>query len=641
MSKKKEGSNFRLWHTASPDSMAESIAAQACDHGIAASQLHITDFDAPRRQVSVIYVIAEVVLSPINEIQTTPLSVVPVSVVPRVISGRFASGDFDKMRGGYYTPIALARWMANWAVRAQNDRVLEPSCGDGAFIDAATTRLLELGASKAAVVRQGRAIELAPTEAEKARTRLRANLDLSGNDVITTCDFFSWDAQEDKHTIFDAVVGNPPFIRYQAFPEPSRTLAMKLMVREGLKPNKLTNIWVPFVIAAAARLAQGGRLAMVLPAELLQVGYAAQLRSYLVERFERLNVVACNELFFERAEQEVVLLLAEGARSRSDLPCRVALTEAATVADVTSHTPSDVLARAEPKAVEHHSEKWLKYFLSAREIALMREIRESSAATTLKEHGSIDVGVVTGKNEFFVITADQVRTWGLEKYVIPLVSRAAQLRGATIDEAEWQTLSEAGDRVHLIDMSRAKGTIPERVRHYIAAGESQDFHTGYKCSIRTPWYAVPSIWTPDGFFFRQIYDFPRVVANNAGATSTDTIHRLRADKPTEVISNLYTHLAGASAEIEGRSYGGGVLELEPTEAERLLMPKTLKLGLPLEEVDRLVRAGRLTDVLDQNDRLLLEPMGLSAAECALLKDIWTKMRDRRLGRRRRRSRVVE
>jgi adenine-specific DNA-methyltransferase len=289
----------------------------------------------------------------------------------------------------------------------------------------------------------------------------------------------------------------------------------------------------------------------------LQVSYAAQLRAYLVERFERIDIVACNELFFDRAEQEVVLLLAEGARSVDEgRPCQVALTESATVADVTSHAPAVVLALSEPKTVEHHAEKWLKYFLSEPEIALMREVRESQAATTLKTHGSVDVGVVTGKNAFFVVTAEQVEMWDLADHVVPLVSRAAQLKGATIDVDEWKTLSTSGDRVHLIDLAGAKGRLSERVRRYIAAGEAHDYHTGYKCSIRSPWYAVPSIWKPDGFFFRQIYDFPRVVANHARATSTDTIHRLRADRPAEVIGNLYTHLTGASAEIEGRSYGG-------------------------------------------------------------------------------------
>jgi adenine-specific DNA-methyltransferase len=140
---------------------------------------------------------------------------------------------------------------------------------------------------------------------------------------------------------------------------------------------------------------------------------------------------------------------------------------------------------------------------------------------------------------------------------------------------------------------------------------------------------------PDGFLFRQIYDFPRVVLNRAGATSTDTIHRLRAKQatPERVVANTYSWLTAASAEIEGRSYGGGVLELEPTEAERLLMPAALNGALPLAECDRLTRAGRLDEALEQNARIvLMGHMGLSKSECAMLRDIWFRMRDRRMAR---------
>jgi len=64
---------------------------------------------------------------------------------------------------------------------------------------------------------------------------------------------------------------------------------------------------------ADSRLSVGGRLGMIVPAELLQVTYSAQLRKYLVDRFERIEIVACNEMFFPNAEQEVVLLFAEGS----------------------------------------------------------------------------------------------------------------------------------------------------------------------------------------------------------------------------------------------------------------------------------------------------------------------------------------
>lgn len=555
------------------------------------------------------------------------------------LRGRFADLDEDKLRGGYYTSARVAEWLCAWAIQSASDTVLEPSCGDGAFIEAAARRLRTLGATPAKIGRQLTGVEIIPAEARAATDRLRPTLGKAADKVVVNADFFTW-WKGTEQPAYDAIVGNPPFIRYQSFPEPHRTLAMAIMGEQGLIPNRLTNIWVPFVVAATASLKPGGRLALVLPAEILQVTYAAQLRSYLADHFKRIDVIACNELFFENAEQEVVLLLADGVLTKpsAENECRVALTAADTVAEITKSKPAMLLKRAEPKTIQHDSEKWLKYFLDNRQISFMRSIREAAIATPMSTHASIDVGVVTGKNEFFVLSADQVEALGLEGYTTPLVSRSAQLKGSQIGKADWRALAVAGDRVHLLNISKAQaGKLTVKLRRYIEEGERKEFHKGYKCSIREPWYLVPSVWVPDGFAFRQIYDFPRMVLNSSGATSTDTIHRMcsKHAKPERVIANTYTWLTAASAEIEGRSYGGGVLELEPTEAERLLMPAKLNGAIPLSEVDQLVRAGRLNSVLEENARVILrEHMGLSIADCNMLKGIWTMMRDRRNSRRR-------
>lgn len=555
-------------------------------------------------------------------------------------AGRFLDLDFDKLRGGYYTRPELAAWMCEWAIRTVDDVILEPSCGDGSFLEAAAVRISSLNVPSSEIGKRLFGVEIVPSEAETARAKLRSHLGSEADSTVEEGDFFAWWLRPERPQV-DAVVGNPPFIRYQTFPEPHRSRAMAIMADLGMKPNRLTNIWVPFVAAAAACLKPGGRMALVLPAELLQVSYASQLRSFLADRFAQINVVACNELFFDNAEQEVVLLLADGAVSDpSPLHhCRVSLAETVTVQDIVGRPPAEVLRSAEPKTVRHDSEKWLKYFLSAREIGLMRELRESEAVSPLSAHASVDVGVVTGKNEFFVLNSEQVREYGLDGHTVPVVSRSAQMRGAIITDSEWKELAAASNnRVHLLHLAPINGSKPKKaLADYIQKGEEAGFHTGYKCSIRKPWYAVPSVWIPDGLFFRQIYDFPRVVLNRASATATDTIHRLRSlSAPAEMlIPNLYTHLTGASSEIEGRSYGGGVLELEPTEAERLLVPAILQKALPLDEIDRLVRAGKLDYALEENDRLILiEGLGLNKAECAMLRAIWEKMRDRRMARKR-------
>lgn len=559
---------------------------------------------------------------------------------PVASRGRYTDLDNDKLRGGYYTSSVVADWLCSWAIRTSKDRVLEPSCGDGAFLEAAVKRYAELGARKATIAKNLTGIEIISAEAAHARKKITTLLGAGAQEVVNTNDFFGW-WQEIKEPAFDAVVGNPPFIRYQTFPEPHRSKAMAIMAQLGLSPNRLTNIWVPFVVAAVASLRPGGRLAMVLPAELLQVTYAAQIRSFLTDRFARIDIIACNELFFEKAEQEVVLLLASDALAAPSEanPCRVTMTEARTLAEITSRRPYLVLANAQPKTIHHDHEKWLKYFLTEREITFMRTLRSASIVTNLSTHASVDVGVVTGKNEFFVLTGAQVKEFGLDDYTAPLISRSAHLKGARIAKSDWRSMASAGDRVHLLHLKPTKDSKPSAaLARYIRFGESQKFHKGYKCSIRNPWYEVPSVWTPDGFLFRQIYDFPRMVLNRAGATSTDTIHRLTCakEKPERVIANTYTWLTAASAEIEGRSYGGGVLELEPTEAERLLMPAKLNGAMPLTDCDRLTRSGKLDHVLEENARIvLIGHMGLSQKDCGMLRDIWFKMRERRMARRKR------
>ena len=560
---------------------------------------------------------------------------------PQELLGGFKSQGADKLRGGYYTSSGVANWLCEWAIRSAGDRVLEPACGDGVFLNSVLERFSALGACPPEMDSNNLiGVEVIPEEADRARKRLLDRFGLRVSDVVLTGDFFdAWRGLNSRG--FDAVVGNPPFIRYQNFPEPYRSRAMAIMTELGLKPNRLTNIWVPFVVAASASLRSGGRLALVLPAELLQVSYAAQLRSFLAERFSRIDIIACNELFFDNAEQEVLLLLADGALPvpSSDNRCRVAMTEANTVSEVIGRSPDEVIAETPPKTIQHDSEKWLKYFLTNKEISLMRKLREAPEITNLSAFASVDVGVVTGRNSFFVLSGKEIAEHGLEEYGVPIVSRTEQLKGARLNPEDWQSLADDGKRVHLLHLSPLNGDpLKGPLKRYIQTGEEKRIHEGYKCSIRSPWYAVPSVWQPSGFLFRQIYDFPRAVLNQANATSTDTIHRLSCKvQPEQVVANAYTYLSAASAEIEGRSYGGGVLELEPSEAERLLMPIPLGQGLSIEECDDFIRTGRLADLLDENSRLvLMDSVGLSKRDCALLRDIWVKMRSRRSGRRRRR-----
>lgn len=545
-----------------------------------------------------------------------------------------ANATNQKRRGGYYTPDAIGQFLAAWAIRSPSDEVLEPSCGDGALLAAAARRLLTLGASPIHAGHQLQGLELFASEAELARARL-AHLGILEKNAITTGDFFEFDDQAWGiiGRRFDVVLGNPPFLRYHTFPEAQRQRAFRIMQTAGLNPTRLTNSWVPFLIAASLRLKANGRLAMVIPAELLQVKYAEETRAFLARHFGAIALITFRRLVFPEIQQEVVLLLAEKKPESESGIDVIELGDAADLTDVA------VTLRERPhlKTIDHAQEKWTQYYLEEREIALLRAVKERADIRRFGQLGCVDVGVVTGNNAFFVLNESQAQTLGLTERTLPLVGRTAQIPGLELTREEWQRLREADSLCHLLNLPAVPfAELPPKAQAYVRSGEEQGIHTGFKCRNRKLWYIVPSLWSPDAFLFRQIHQYPKLVVNGAGATSTDTIHRVRIHEPQkagQIAAAFLNSLTFAFSEVIGRSYGGGVLELEPNEAEQIPVPFFEDVRLDFAELDRLERMGDIEAILSQTDALLLqEKSGFSASEAAVFRQIWRKLSGRRLGR---------
>jgi adenine-specific DNA methylase len=552
--------------------------------------------------------------------------------------------SYQKLRGGYYTPEPIARFLSDWAVQTPDDRILEPSCGDGVLMEASLRSLLAKGASRKKVALQVQGVEADESERQKALKRISAQGFSSQAVRIHSGDFFSWCQSlflsegllglcEVPPEKFDVVIGNPPFIRYQNFLEAHRKPAFEMMFRAGLKPNRLTNAWVPFVVAASFALSEKGRLAMVLPAELLQVNYAAELRCFLSNFFNKITLITFRKLVFADIQQEVVLLLAERNGGGAG---GIRTVELNGIDDLPTWQYSD-FTRRELKPLDHSTEKWTQYFLDKKEIGLLRELKNHPLMISAGDLMEVDVGVVTGENKFFVLNYEQIERLSLQKYVRRIVSRSAHLRGIDFSDAEWNFNRSQDYPSYLLDLSEVGfDELSQELHCYISAGERADYHSGFKCRIRKRWYVVPSIWVPDAFMLRQIHDYPKLVFNRACATCTDTIHRVRFRQGVNgnlVSASFLNSLTFAFAEVVGRSYGGGVLELEPNEAEKLLLPRKMAKNLPPKEIHSLLLKDGIDTVLAITDRMLLiEEAGLSLKEAQMLRQIWQKLKNRRIGR---------
>jgi adenine-specific DNA-methyltransferase len=516
----------------------------------------------------------------------------------------------------------MADFLLAWGLGCGPARVLEPSCGDGAFLAALARR----PPCPAPFVQ---AVELSPGEADKARAVLDRYRAVGGEGAVLGADYLRHALTDDS--AYDLVLGNPPYVRYQYLGGDQILAAQALLDRRGLPLPRHASSWAPFVVDGISRLRPGGRLAMVVPAELLQVAYTAPLRSWLA-RLGQVRIVRFRSLVFPEVQQEVVLLLFERGGSRG-----VRVVEVEGLSDLAS-LDADALSCVAPEALPVGA-KWTGYALEPEALTTVRQAFEQPGVRSFHSLAEVCVGVVTGANHFFCVDGSTVATHQLEPVALPMFGRSTEARGLVFTTADHRANRTLRHRAWLLDLpSKPLAELPDPWQRYLAEGEAQGLPDRYKCRVREPWWAVPSIHAAPVALFKRCHGFTRLILNEAGAHTTDTVYRItpRAGvDPRGLVLGFLNSLTMLSVELCGRSYGGGVLELVPSEIRRLRVPVIEATDEAFAELDGLLRAGADPEtILDAGDRWVLERgLGMDAAHISELRGAWRALMSRRLGRR--------
>ena len=530
-----------------------------------------------------------------------------------------------KLRGGYYTGFDIARFLTRWVLEISPATILEPSCGDGIFLDA-------IAAAAPANLETVKAFEIDDAEASKASVKARALAHV--HTEISNTDFIEWAfANLSQPLEADAVLGNPPFIRYQYLDDAHQVLMQRVFEKFRLRFTKHTNAWVPFVLLSVAHLKAGGRLATVVPSELLHVLHAQSLRDYLAETCSKLLIIDPEELWFTGTLQGTVLLLLEkktGGQTNGHGLAIVTAKERAFLAT----DPATIFNRAKYTNGELVKGKWMSALLTQKERDLLKNVYSHPDVHEFAGIAKVDVGIVTGANKFFLVPDEIVREYELESWAYPMFGRSEHARGVIYDLETHEQNRKAGLPANFLWFKDAAfEALPNRARQYINQGEAEGLHRRYKCRIRTPWYNVPSVFAAPVGMLKRCHDFPRLILNEAKAFTTDTAYRIEVQpriKPEQLVFSFVNSLTALSAELEGRHYGGGVLELVPSEIERLRIPLVKAQVSALENLDDEIRKGAVAaEVLAMQDEAILGELGLEKTDRRALAEAWKRLRDRR------------
>lgn len=232
--------------------------------------------------------------------------------------------------------------------------------------------------------------------------------------------------------------------------------------------------------------------------------------------------------------------------------------------------------------------------------------------------------------KFFLVSDDVVKKYNLQAVAHPMFGRSEHCPGIIYNKAQHDENAEKGLPTNFLYFCNKDDDLT--YQEYLKLGESEGLPSRYKCRIRTPWYKVPSVSASPISMLKRSNGMPRLILNELNAYTTDTAYRIiptdRTDANSLVICFLNT-LTALSAELEGRHYGGGVLELVPSEIDRLKVPYITIPNGNIYELNTFVKHHSIEEILQQQDSFIFSALGVNKADVKTLQNALIRIKDRR------------
>lgn len=520
----------------------------------------------------------------------------------------------QKLRGGFYSPKTISDFILRWAFNGNKHcDILEPSAGDGVFIESLVDGKYEYNSVTA--------IEIETKEANKIKKSPAKNLNVFEQDFHKYCN--------NTKDAYDIIVGNPPYIRYQYFDKDQQKEAEKIFNKNKIKYSKLMNSWCTFVVGCTNLLKENGKLGFVLPAELLQVSHAKLIREFLIKNYEKISIVSFKKLVFDAIQQDVVLLLCQKGSGISHI-------EYIETEDDKTLQALDLYKLKNPIKNIYNSSKWTNYFLDQKELDFLEEIKNRKDLYRVKDLADVEVGITTGANDFFTVNKSIIDEYNLSKYSYPLIGRSVLVNGITFDTKKAKQNIDNNAKANILIFPELQELKKNKsAMKYIEYGIQEGFADGYKCRIRDEWQIIPSISLSNAFFSRRNNKYARMILNEANAYTTDTMHRVRIKDGVNkkaFVASYYNSLSFCFVELEGRSFGGGALELMPSEVSNIIIPYTESSEELFDEIEYVFKNKKNIDKLLEktNEHLLQDKFSFTKNEIIMLKNIHNKLLEKRI-----------
>lgn len=520
--------------------------------------------------------------------------------------------------GAVYTPVGVAAAVTahiSKLLRSPAPTILEPSIGDGAFVDSLT----EYFPSGELVGVDIDSEVVTALEISAAFSVMKSRFSVS--DFIA----FASDRISEDGERFDLAIGNPPFVRKHNFSSSFKANIVRLSEIADYPLSGLKNSWAAFLVASTLVLKDDGVAAFVIPNELMTVSYGNQLLRWLTGQFGRIDLFVSDEKAFPEIDQDAIIFVGQkNPRASAGLFIqRVA--EMSRLEARKEHALN--IAAESSLALELN-----RYLIPSDALTLVQRLRREVAR--ISDHCTSAPGIVTAANEFFILTEARAAELGVLELTLPILKKGSFASRLPVFSAEDFAEISTREPCRFLRLQGERSALSAKAEAYLLRGEDQGYDKRYKCRNRNNWYEVPVVSRAEGFIFKRSHIYPRICLNSADVYITDTAYGIKMANGYSMRGlcfSFYNSLTLLFSEMEGRFYGGGVLELSPNEFRSL----PLVYHEPSHaEFERFLAAhgdpGGVTSVLDFGDKWLGKKLALSDEELRSLRNAWRSVQAHRL-----------
>ncbi len=528
----------------------------------------------------------------------------------------------QKNNGVYYTPELLTSYIVQHSLKNLSKKkelsLLEPSCGDGVFIEAISEGLAPNEKKLLSI----ECVEIDKTALDIAKSRACSNFK---SRKFLNQNFFEF--LNGKKKKYDYILGNPPYVVRKRLDEEASKECKNVYHEAGLNDKYFRNLWGAFLIGSIRLLSDDGILSYVLPAELLQVKFSEELRNFLIESFDRIEIVSFREIVFEDIQQDTVVLF--GYKKHCDKG--LFFSQRRNIKDLIKNEPKFI--RKDIKA--NQNIKWTSHVLTQKELALL--LRFQKRFKPISNYCKAVAGIVTAANNYFIVDESTLKKYDLEEFALPIIQRGIFISGSVVfTKDSLNELKTKGKACNLLSIQNSsRSALSGKTQSYLDLGEDRKIDQRHKCQKRPVWYSVPGIWKSEGFFFKRCHLYPKILVNEADAMVTDSAYRitmLNGECVDSLVYSFYNSLTLALAELGGRFYGGGVLELTPNEFKSISIPY-VSIDKERSSIffNRFENKDTIEDLLKMSDHEILTiEYGISASDVEKIQKIKKKLTERRL-----------